>query len=134
MDPRQLTQERPDEAALKRLFERANAEQAEGRLADAEAACREILARDAAHSRACHLLAIMALRGGAAETAMKHVERAVALAPKRADCRHTHGFILKVLRRNVEAEGAFRQAIALDPTFAETHYQLANLLREDQRP
>src|ERR1700761_9793613 len=99
MEPRQLTQERtderPDAAALKRLFERANAEQGEGRIGDAEATCREILSRDETHSGAWHLLAIMALRGGDAEAASKHVERAVALAPNRADCRHTHGFILK---------------------------------------
>src|ERR1700752_2803965 len=105
MDSRQRPEERPDAAALKRLFERANAEQSEGRLADAEATCREILACDETHSGAWHLLAIMSLRSGDAETALQHVERAVALAPKRADCRHTHGFILKVLRRNVEAEG-----------------------------
>ncbi len=136
MEQGQLTQKRPDggPAALKRLFDRANAEQSEGRLADAEATCREILAQDETHVGAWHLLAIIALRSGDAETAARHVERAIALAPARADCRHTHGFVLKVLRRNAEAEAAFRQAIALDPTFVETHYQLANLLRETQRP
>src|SRR6516164_9465552 len=124
MDSQALTQNRPDAAAFKRLFERANAEQGEGRLADAEATCREILARDETHAGAWHLLAIIALRSGDAETALRHVERAVGLAPTRADCRHTHGFILRVLRHNVEAESAFRQAIGLDPKFDESHYQL----------
>src|ERR1700724_839928 len=136
MEQGQLTQERPDgaPAALKRLFDRANAEQGEGRLADAEATCREILAQDATHAGAWHLLAIIALRSGDAEAARQHVERAITFAPDRADCRHTHGFVLRVLRHDVEAEAAFRHAIALDPTFVETHYQLANLLRETQRP
>src|ERR1700692_966438 len=133
MDSQALTQERPDAAALKRLFERANGEQGEGRLADAEATCREILAIDDAHAGAWHLLAILALRSGDADMAAKHIERAVALAPTRADCRHTHGFILKGLRHNIAAEGAFRQAIKLDPNFVETHYQLGNLLREEHR-
>src|SRR5580658_2898167 len=136
MEPQELTRERPNgaHAALKRLFERANAEQAEGRLAAAETTCREILASDEGHAGAWHLLAILALRSGDAEAAAKHIERAVALAPTRADCLHTHGFILKVLRHNIEAEAAFRQAIKLDPSFVETHYQLGNLLREEDRP
>jgi predicted O-linked N-acetylglucosamine transferase (SPINDLY family)/ADP-heptose:LPS heptosyltransferase len=136
MKPQDLTEQRPDAAGatLKRLFARANAEQAEGRLADAEATCRAIIARDETHAGAWHLLAVIALRSGDAETAAKDVERAVALAPQRADCRHTLGFILKVLRRQADAEAAFRQAITLDPTFVETHYQLGNLLREAQRP
>ncbi len=134
MEPQELTDERRDAGSLKRLFERANAEQAEGRLADAETTCRAILACDETHAGAWHLLAIIALRSGDAEAAARHVERAIALAPQRADCRHTLGFILKVLRRDAEAEAAFRHAIALDPGFVETHYQLGNLLREAQRP
>jgi predicted O-linked N-acetylglucosamine transferase (SPINDLY family)/ADP-heptose:LPS heptosyltransferase len=136
MEPRELTQERTEspQASLKQLFERANAEQAAGRLADAEATCRAILARDETHAGAWHLLAIITLRSGDAAAAARYAERAVALAPQRADCRHTLGFILKVLRRDGEAEAAFRRAVALDPSFLESHYQLANLLREAQRP
>ncbi|HEY1542668.1 MAG TPA: tetratricopeptide repeat protein, partial [Xanthobacteraceae bacterium] len=122
------------QVSLKPLFERANAEQAEGRLADAEATCRTVLARDETHAGAWHLLAIIALRAGDAEAAAKHVERAIALAPQRADCRHTLGFVLNSLRRKAEAEAAFRQAIALDSSFVEAHYHLGNLLRQTQRP
>ena len=136
MEPRELTQERPDsaQASLKRLFERANAEQAEGRLADAEATCREILARDERHAGAWHLLGILAFRAGHAQQAAEHVERAVALAPSRADSRCTLGFVLRALNRPAEAEAAFLQATARDPDFVEAHYQLGNLLRETQRP
>src|SRR5260370_37939726 len=78
--------------ALKQLFERANAEQAAGRLEEAEATCREVLALDAGHSGAWHLRGIVALRSGDPQAAMAHVERACALAPARADCRHSLGF------------------------------------------
>jgi predicted O-linked N-acetylglucosamine transferase (SPINDLY family)/ADP-heptose:LPS heptosyltransferase len=136
MEPRELTQDRPDSgpASLKLLFERANAEQAAGRLADAEATCREILARDEAYFGAWHLLGIVAFRAGNPQAAAAHVERAVALAPARADCRCTLGFILRALSRPDEAETAYRQAIERDPDFLEAHYQLGNLLRETQRP
>src|ERR1700756_5192945 len=136
MTPRELTQDRPEsaQAPLKQLFERANAEQAGGRLADAEATCREILARDETHAGAWHLRAILAFRAGDAQTAAEHVERAVALAPTRADCRSTLGFVLRALNRPPEAEPAFGRAIERDPDSLEAHYQLGNLLREGQRP
>src|SRR5262245_28173967 len=136
MEPRELTQDRPDSgaASLQRLFERANAEQAAGRLADAEATCHEILGRDEAHFGAWHLLGILAFRAGNPHAAAAHVERAVALAPTRADCRCTLGFVLRALNRQDEAEAAFRQAIERDTGFVEAHYQLGNLLRETQRP
>src|SRR5689334_16132896 len=119
MEPQELTQQRPDSgpASLQRLFERANAEQAAGRLADAEATCREILAR-----------------AGTPQAAAGHIERAVALAPTRADNRCSLGFVLRALNRPAEAETAFRQSIERDPDFLEAHYQLGNLLREAQRP
>jgi predicted O-linked N-acetylglucosamine transferase (SPINDLY family) len=136
MEPQELTQERPESgpASLRQLFERANAEQAAGRLAEAEATCREILARDETHSGAWHLLGILALRAGNPQAAAAHVERAVALAPARADCRCTLGFILRALDHPDEAEALFRQAIERDPDFVEAHYLLGNLLRETQRP
>ncbi|HEY2134649.1 MAG TPA: tetratricopeptide repeat protein [Xanthobacteraceae bacterium] len=135
MEPQELTQEKPAamRATLRQLFERANAEQAAGRIGDAEATCREVLATDEHHAGAWHLLGILALRAGDVQAAADHVERAASLAPDRADCRHTLGFIRKAMGRPAEAEAAFREAVALDPGLAEAHYQLANLLRETQR-
>ena len=120
-------------AMLKQLFERANAEQAAGRLAEAEASCRELLAIEEAHSGAWHLRGILALRASDPASALAHIERAVALAPTRADCRHSLGFALKVLGRTADAEAAFRQTVGLDADFVEAHYQLGNILRETRR-
>jgi Flp pilus assembly protein TadD len=120
-------------AALKQLFERANAEQAAGRSQQAEATCREIIARDETHFGAWHLRGIIALRAGDAAAALGHVERAVALAPARADCRNSLGFVLVLLGRRTDAEGAFRKAVELDPNFFESHYQLGNIYRESRR-
>ncbi|SEC96814.1 Predicted O-linked N-acetylglucosamine transferase, SPINDLY family [Rhizobiales bacterium GAS191] len=120
-------------ATLKHLFERANTEQAAGRLKDAEAICRELIALDESHSGAWHLIGIVALRSGDPQAAVAHIERAAALAPNRADCRHSLGFARLAMGRHAEAEAAFRQAVALDPEFFEAHYQLGNLLREAKR-
>jgi tetratricopeptide (TPR) repeat protein len=120
-------------AHLSRLFERAHAEQAQGRLKDAEATCREVLALDQDHAGAWHLLGIVALRAGDPQTAMAHIERAVTLAPARVDCRNSLGFALRAMGRNDDATAAFREAAVLDPNFVEAHYQLGNLLREAKR-
>jgi predicted O-linked N-acetylglucosamine transferase (SPINDLY family)/ADP-heptose:LPS heptosyltransferase len=136
MEPQELTEQPAGatHAALKELFGRANAEHTAGRFRDAEAICRELLARDENHAGAWHLLGILALRSGETKTAAAHVARAVELAPARADCRHSLGFIMRALGRDPEAEASFRKAVALDPDFVEAHYQLGNLLRETRRP
>jgi len=129
--PASASSDRSGETA--RLFARANAEQADGRLSEAEATCRELLARDDGDAGAWHLLAILALRSGDARAAAAHVEHAIGLAPGRADCRNTLGFVLRALGRDADAEGAFRQAVARDPDLLEAHYQVGNLLRERGR-
>jgi len=120
-------------AALKRLFERANAEQAAGNARQAELSCREILALDDAHFGAWHLLGIIALRAGDAVSAVSSIERAVALAPGRADCRSSLGFALTALGRREDAEAAFRKAIELDSSSFESHFQLGNFRMERGR-
>jgi FkbM family methyltransferase len=56
----------PKPVAVRRLFERANAELVAGRSQAAEATCREIIALDDTHSGAWHLRGIIALRAGEA--------------------------------------------------------------------
>ena len=131
----QRPQTRSDEphAALKALFDRANTEHAAGRRAEAEATCREILALDDQYFGAWHLLGILALHDGDPQAALTHIERAVELAPSRADCRNSLGFALRALNRDPEAETAFRKAIEFDPEFFEAHYQLGNICRQSRR-
>src|SRR5262249_51129111 len=123
----------PGRSLIDELFARAHAEQAQGRLPEAEATCRALLARDETHAGAWHLRGIIALRGGDPTAALAHVERAAALAPQKADIHNSRGFVLRALRRDKEAEAAFRQAVTLDANFLESHYQLGNLLREAKR-
>jgi tetratricopeptide (TPR) repeat protein len=122
-----------EENAAQTLFSRAHAEQAQGRLNEAESTCRRLLALDPNHAGAWHLLGILTLRTGDAATALAHIERAVALAPQKADVRNSRGFALRALKRDAEAEATFREAVALDPNFLEAHYQLGNILREAKR-
>src|SRR5262249_18922380 len=93
---------------LGELFAPAHAERAPGTLEEPEAACRALLALDESHAGAWHLRGIIAFRSGDAATALAHVERAAALAPEKADIRNSLGFALRALRRDKEAEAAFR--------------------------
>jgi len=121
------------DAAAQALLARAHAEQAAGRLKEAEATCRDLIAIDPNHAGAWHLLGVLTLRAGDAAAALAHIERAATLAPQKADVRNSRGFALRALKRDAEAEAAFREAVALDPNFLEAHYQLGNLLREAKR-
>src|ERR1043166_3919969 len=121
------------EHAAQALFTRAHAEQAAGRLKEAEATCRELLARDDKYAGAWHLLAIVTLRAGDPTAALAHIERAAALAPQKADVRNSRGFVLRALKRDAEAGAAFREAVALDANFLAAHYPPGNLLREGKR-
>jgi predicted O-linked N-acetylglucosamine transferase (SPINDLY family)/ADP-heptose:LPS heptosyltransferase len=123
----------PGQTTLKPLFERANAELAAGRLDDARATCRAMLALDAGHADALQLLGVVALRAGDTVSAIAQIERAAAIAPTRADIRHNLGFALRAAGRPADAAAAFRDAIARDPDFAEAHYQLGNLARDARR-
>jgi len=123
----------PGRTRADELFAQANAEQAQSRLEDAEATCRALIALEEGHAGAWHLRGIVALRAGDPATALSHIERAAGLAPQKADIRNSLGFVLCALRRDEEAEAAFRAAIARDPDFVEAHYQLGNLLREGKR-
>jgi tetratricopeptide (TPR) repeat protein len=132
---KQQSRAAPEEgwASLKSTFDRANAEYAAGRSKEAEAICREILDRDDEHFGAWHLLAILALRQGEREKALAHIEKAISIAPTRADCQNSLGFVLRSLQRDRDAEAAFQRAVTLDQDFTEAHYQLANLYRESRR-
>jgi tetratricopeptide (TPR) repeat protein len=121
------------EDAVQTLFARAHGEQAQGRLKEAEATCRQLLALDPDHPGAWHLLGIVTLRAGDAAAALAHIERAAALAPQKADVRNSRGFALRAMGQDTDAEAAFREAVALDANFLEAHYQLGNLLREAKR-
>ena len=120
-------------ATVKEMFDRANAKQVAGQSDEADAICRAILAIDDNHFGASHLRGVLALRSGDPQSALEHIERAVALAPARADCRNSLGFVFKALGRRADAETAFRQAVERDPAFVEAHVQLGEILSAARR-
>ncbi|HTW95324.1 MAG TPA: tetratricopeptide repeat protein [Tepidisphaeraceae bacterium] len=93
-----------------------------GRLAEAEALCRQALAADAGSAEALFTLGSIAARVGRLEAAVDLIGRAIAAAPQVPEYHCDLGTILKLQGKPREALGCYEQAIALKPDFPEAHF------------
>ncbi len=99
-----------------------------GRLSDAAALYRRILAQEPQHADALHLLGVTLMQSGAAEAALGLVRRALATRPSLAGAHNTEGTILAALGRPEDALGRFERALALDPRSTEALVNLSGVL------
>lgn len=114
----------PIDAALQQAFEHFQA----GRLDNAEAVLRTVLASVPDHANAHHFLGIVALQGGRADAAVECIGHAIRLRP---DAPHYHvnlGNALTACGRVADAEASYRAAAHLAPDLAEAHYNLGTAL------
>jgi hypothetical protein len=103
-------------------MQRAAALYQAGRLDEADAACREILAAsDERHFFAWHLRSVVAARRGDAASAAEFATRALALDGANAEVLANRGAALRKLGRYQEALADYDRAIALAPASAEAH-------------
>jgi tetratricopeptide (TPR) repeat protein len=98
-----------------------------GRHADAELCCRHVLAAEADHADALHLLGILALHAGQHDQAVEFVSRAIQREP-RHDYLRTLGTTLLKLERHAEALQVFEIAVQLASDRAEPWRDLGNAL------
>ena len=101
----------------------------DGRFADADQLCREVLASAPNHPDALHLRGVIASDSGELKAAIELLRLAVAASPRRAQ---THNSLGVALRRNgdlTEAIAEFRCAIELKPDYAEAFNNLGNALQ-----
>lgn len=98
-----------------------------GRLSDAEAACNEILAQDAGHSEANHMVGVMRLQRGNSAGAVAALEKAVRGNPENGVAQANFGSALSATGRTNEAAEAFHAAIRLNPGAIEAYNNLAQL-------
>jgi predicted O-linked N-acetylglucosamine transferase (SPINDLY family) len=117
-----------------RAFQAALAHHEAGRISEAAALYRALLARDPDHAGSLHLLGLIGAQQGDAETAIVMIRRAMALAPGQAPHHNSLALALRRLGRSEEALREYRTAAALRPGSAEIHNNLAtSLLERGQR-
>ena len=104
-----------------------------GRLPEAAAALRGVLAIDSQHPAALHHLGLIEHRLGNNAAAADLVGRSLSARPDHADALSDLSVILRELGRLDEAIAAAERAIALRPGHARAHTNLGNLLRQRGR-
>jgi predicted O-linked N-acetylglucosamine transferase (SPINDLY family) len=104
-----------------------------GRLAEAEAIYRALLAADPDDLNALNLLGVLARQTGRRDEALDLLWRAADLATATPDVHYNLGTVLSDLGRRDEAAAAFRRALALQPGRADVHNALGATLNRAGR-
>lgn len=110
------------------IFQQALSLHERGRLADAEAGYRGILAGNPQSFGANYLLGVLCLQTGRAADGIALIRRAIAINPHEASAHNDLGDALAAGRQFDEALTSFDRALALQPDFAEAHFNRGNLL------
>jgi protein O-GlcNAc transferase len=109
-------------------FDTAVALHEAGRLAEAEALCRRIVASRPAHSDALLLLGVIRTQSGDPAQAQILLARSLGMAPDVPMGHFYHAMVLAALGRPAEALQSYRRTTELDPGFAEAHFNSGLLL------
>lgn len=103
------------------------------RLSEAESKYRQLLRRDPGNLDAQYLLGVLLHHSGRSLEAVEPLQRAVAMAPTRAEFLNTLGDVHRVLGQYAEARVLFERALASRAGFAEAQHNLALTLNADGR-
>jgi len=114
------------------LYQAAVAAGRAGKLSEAEAGFRAVLAQDQRHADALHMLGITLHRQGRSREAEELIRRALTVRED-AFFLDNLGNLLWEVDRLPEAEAAYRRALALQPESINVRFNLGKLLKNLQR-
>ena len=118
-------------ARIADLFGVAARHHQEGRLAEAEACYRRVLAAEPGNADALNMLGIVALQSGRSDAAVEMIRQAIAKNATNPAYFYNLGIALRAQGKLSEAVAAARQAVGLKPDMAEAHFSLASFLQEE---
>ena len=101
-----------------------------GRLQEADALYRQILASQPDHPGALQMLGVLAHQVGRNDLSADLFRRLISFEPQNAEAHNNLGVALAAEWKLAEAEDAYRRALALRPDFAQAHNNLAGVLRD----
>jgi protein O-GlcNAc transferase len=101
-----------------------------GRLADAEALYRQILAVQPNHASALHLLGLVAHQVGRHDLAVEWIRQAIVLNPNNPFAHSNLGEACRAIGRLDEAVAACHRALQVKPDLPEARNNLGNALRD----
>jgi tetratricopeptide (TPR) repeat protein len=110
------------------IFQQAVTLHQQGLLPQARALYERVLALQADHFEAQHLLGILCLQSNVLDEALFHLDRAIALRPEFAVAHNNRGLVLMELKRHDEAVASFERTIALKPDYTAACYHRGNAL------
>jgi tetratricopeptide (TPR) repeat protein len=113
--------------AIAKAIHQAVSHHAAGRLAEAEAQYRWVLAQHPENSDAIHFLGYLAYQAGNLETALTMMQRSLVLNPGAPQYHGNLGMVLMAAERLDEAEQAYLRSIKLKPDGAESLNNLGSL-------
>jgi predicted O-linked N-acetylglucosamine transferase (SPINDLY family) len=115
------------------LLNTALAHHQAGRLTEAKAIYDEILRANPRHSDALHFLGLLACQIQQYEAGITLMRESIGIFPN-AIYYNNLGNALREHGQLKQAINGYREAVTLDPGYAEAHNNLGNALREDRQP
>ncbi|MDP9173887.1 MAG: tetratricopeptide repeat protein [Planctomycetota bacterium] len=117
---------------IQEALQLAGAHHQAGRLADAEAIYRQILAHDPNHPETLQRLGVLACQANRPDIGENLITRAIQLEPANPEFHNNLGTLLRTQNRMIGALAAFRQALKTDPNHVLAQINLANTLQDTQ--
>jgi len=115
--------------STRELFTTALQHHRAGRLLEAEALYRQILATETEHPDSLHMLGVIAQQSGRPQLAIELIRRAIAHNGAVPAFHNNLGNAYVATEKWLEAETCFRRALEWKPDYAEAHFNLGTALR-----
>ena len=130
---RVLAHDRIEKAQAGPVLQKALSFHQQGRLAEADALYRKIIAQDPRNADALHLLGVIEIQNNNPSAAIALIDRAIKRVPNNAVFLSNRGNALKDLKRFDEALASYDRALACLPDFAEALNNRGLVLHELKR-